>query len=154
MTDHDVNMGRGSPQTVGKFLCHLTEDPNRVAFMRTYKQIPITGTEDADNDTLARQAVPPGVCGELEAFKQLQSGCCSAVPRFLATQKVHKETMILFLGATLDTLCGKRCPGSRLQRNSSGAWMTPHAKTSVLSSVLPMSKSMQINPRQIDGIFM
>lgn len=83
LTDHDVKMGRGYPKTVGKFLCHLAEDPKQIAFMRIYKQIPITGTEGANNDTLARQAVPPGVCGELESFKLFQSGGCSAVPRFL-----------------------------------------------------------------------
>lgn len=50
MTDHDVKMGRGSPKTVGKFLCHLIEDPKQIVFMRVYQQIPITGTEDADHD--------------------------------------------------------------------------------------------------------
>ncbi|KAJ5513455.1 hypothetical protein N7463_003007 [Penicillium fimorum] len=74
MTDHDVKVGRGSAKTVGKFLCHFVGDPNQIAFMRIYQQIPITGTEDADHDTLARQAVAPGVCGELESFKMLQNG--------------------------------------------------------------------------------
>lgn len=83
MADHDVKMGRGSAKTVGKFLCHFAGDPNQIAFMRIYQQIPITGTEDADHDTLVRQAVAPGVCGELESFKMLQSGGCGAVPRFL-----------------------------------------------------------------------
>jgi hypothetical protein len=47
LTEHDVKMGRGSAKTVGKFLCHLTEDPNQIAFMRIYQQIPIAGTENA-----------------------------------------------------------------------------------------------------------
>ncbi|KAL3474926.1 hypothetical protein BJX99DRAFT_259846 [Aspergillus californicus] len=90
MTDYDVKMGRGAAKTVGKFLCHLAGDPNQIAFMRIYQQNPITGTEDADHDTLARQAVAPG--------------------------KVHKETTTSFLAATLDTLCGKKSQGSLYQR--------------------------------------
>lgn len=71
-TDHDVKMGRGSAKTVGKFLCHLAEDLNQIAVMQIYRQIHIAGTEDADHDKLARQAVPPGEGGELESFKLLQ----------------------------------------------------------------------------------
>lgn len=29
LTAHDVKMCRGSPKTVGKFLCHLAEDPKQ-----------------------------------------------------------------------------------------------------------------------------
>lgn len=92
MTDHDVKMGRGSAKTVGKFLCPLVGDPNQTAFMRIYQQIPITGTEDANHDTLAKQVVPPGVCGELESFKLFRRGRCNAVPRFLGhTESTQEE---------------------------------------------------------------
>jgi len=120
-TYEDVKRGYGSPKTVGKSLCHLAEDPEQIGFMRIYKQIPITGTEDADNDTLARQTVPRGVCGELECFNLLQSGGCSAVPRFLGQQEVLKESTTSFLAATLDTGYGERSLESLRQRSSSGA---------------------------------
>lgn len=81
MTENDVKMGRGTPMTVGKFLCHLAGHPDRKAFMRIYHQIPIDGTEDADINTLSQQAVPPEICGELESFKLLRG--CPAVPQFL-----------------------------------------------------------------------
>lgn len=83
LTQEDVDMGVGSPMTVGKFLCYLEEDPTQIAFMRMYYQIPITGTEDADLATLAQQIQPPEVCGELEAFRLLMSQGCRSVPRFL-----------------------------------------------------------------------
>jgi hypothetical protein len=45
-------MGVSSPMTVGRFMCHLEEDPTQIAFMRIYYQIPITRTEDTDLATL------------------------------------------------------------------------------------------------------
>ncbi|KKK13935.1 hypothetical protein AOCH_005850 [Aspergillus ochraceoroseus] len=59
LAQDDVDMGVGTPMTVGKFLCHLEEDPGQIAFMRIYYQIPTTGTEDADLATLAQQIQPP-----------------------------------------------------------------------------------------------
>jgi hypothetical protein len=47
LTQDDVDDGCGSSLTVGKFLCHLEEDPTQIGFMRVYYQIPITGTEHA-----------------------------------------------------------------------------------------------------------
>ncbi|CAG8903157.1 unnamed protein product [Penicillium egyptiacum] len=114
LTDHDVKMGRGSAKTVGKFLCYLAEDPEQIAFMRIYQQIPITGTEDASNDTLARQAVPPGVCGELECFKLLQSGRCSAVPRFLGHAESTQGDDGLLPGGYIRYLVWEKVPGEPL----------------------------------------
>ncbi|RHZ60836.1 hypothetical protein CDV55_103531 [Aspergillus turcosus] len=114
LTDDDVKMGTGSPLTVGKFLCHLAEDPTQIAFMRVYQQIPITGTEDADHDTLARQAVPPEVCGELECFKLLQSGGCSAVPRFLGHAERIQGEHELVPGGYVRYLVWEKVPGEPL----------------------------------------
>ncbi|GFF39692.1 hypothetical protein IFM46972_05970 [Aspergillus udagawae] len=116
MTKHDVKMGRGSAKTVGKFLCHLAEDPNQIAFMRIYQQIPITGTEDADHDTLARQAVPPGVCVELESFKLLQSGRCSAVPRFFGHAESTQGDNGLVPGGYIRYLVWENVPGEPLTK--------------------------------------
>ena len=114
MDDHDIQMGYGSAKTVGKFLCHLAEDPIQIAFMRIYHQIPITGTEDADHDTLARQAVPPGLCGELESFKLLQSGHCSAVPRFLGHAESTQGDDGLVPGGYIRYVVWEKVPGESL----------------------------------------
>ncbi|OQD68291.1 hypothetical protein PENPOL_c003G08242 [Penicillium polonicum] len=94
LTQEDVDMGVGSPMTVGKFLCHLEEDPTQTAFMRIYHQIPITGTEDADLATLAQQIQPPEVCGELESFKLLMSqGFPGGYVKYLIWEKVPGESL-------------------------------------------------------------
>ncbi|KAG2006430.1 hypothetical protein GB937_008718 [Aspergillus fischeri] len=104
LTEHDVRMGRGSSMTVGKFLCHLGRGPEA-------DSIPITGTEDADHDTLARQAVPHGVCGELECFKLLQSGGCSAAPRFLGHAERIQGEHELLPGGYVRYLVWEKVPG-------------------------------------------
>jgi hypothetical protein len=114
LTEHDVKMVRGSPITVAKCLCHLAEDPKQIAFMRIYYQIPISGTEDADNDTLARQAVPPGVSGELECFKRLQGGGCSAVPRFLGHAERIQGEHELLPGGYVRYIVWEKVPGEPL----------------------------------------
>ncbi|OOQ83574.1 hypothetical protein PEBR_35559 [Penicillium brasilianum] len=114
MTDHDVKMGRGSARTVGKFLCHLTGDPNRIAFMRIYQQIPLPGTEDADRDILARQAVPPEVCGELECFKLLERGRCNTVPRFLGHAESTQGDNDLLPGGYIRYVVWEKVPGEPL----------------------------------------
>jgi hypothetical protein len=116
LTEHDVKMGRGSAMTVGKILCHLAEDPTQMAFMRIYKQIPITGTEDLDHNTLARQAVPASVCGELESFKKLQDGRCSVVPRFLGHAERTQEDDGLVPGGYIRYLVWEKVPGEPLTK--------------------------------------
>lgn len=116
MTDHDVKMGRGSAKTVGKFLCHFAGDPNQIAFMRIYQEIPITGTEDADHNTLARQAVAPGVCGELESLKMLQSGGCGAVPRFLGQAESTQGDNDLLPSGYIRYLVWEKVPGEPLTK--------------------------------------
>ncbi|OQE96409.1 hypothetical protein PENNAL_c0001G01094 [Penicillium nalgiovense] len=87
-------MGRGASITVGKFLCHLEGRPDLKAFMRIYHQIPIAGTEDADPDILAQQAVPPEMYGELESFKPLKD--CPAVPLFLGhAERTQRDQELL-----------------------------------------------------------
>jgi hypothetical protein len=114
MTDHDVKMGRGSARTVGKFLCHLIGDPNQMAFMRIYQQIPLSGTEDANRDTLARQAVPPEVCGELECFKLFQYGRCDVVPRFLGHAESTQGDHDLLPGGYIRYVVWEKVPGEPL----------------------------------------
>ncbi|KAJ5188270.1 hypothetical protein N7472_007284 [Penicillium cf. griseofulvum] len=110
----DVEMGVGSPITVGKFLCHLEEDPTQIAFMRIYYQIPITGTEDANLATLAQQIQPYEVCGELEAFRLLMSQGCSSVPRFLGYYEKKQEEHDLVPGGYIKYLVWEKVPGEPL----------------------------------------
>jgi hypothetical protein len=107
-------MGVGTPMTVGKFMCHLEEDPAQIAFMRIYYQIPITGTEDADLATLAQQIRPPKVCGEREAFRLLMSQGCSAVPRFLGYDESTQEEHDLVPGGYIKYLVWENVPGESL----------------------------------------
>ncbi|KAJ5433999.1 hypothetical protein N7491_004594 [Penicillium cf. griseofulvum] len=114
LTQEDVEMGVGSPITVGKFLCHLEEDPTQIAFMRIYYQIPITGTEDANLATLAQQIQPYEVCGELEAFRLLMSQGCSSVPRFLGYYEKKQEEHDLVPGGYIKYLVWEKVPGEPL----------------------------------------
>ncbi|KAJ5861475.1 uncharacterized protein N7529_008785 [Penicillium soppii] len=114
LVQEDVDKGVGSPMTVGRFLCHLEEDPTQVAFMRMYYQIPITGTEDADLTTLSQQIQPHEVCGELEAFKQLMSRGCSSVPRFLGYCEKMQGEYGLVPGGYVKYLVWEKVPGEPL----------------------------------------
>ncbi|KAJ5543440.1 hypothetical protein N7461_009443 [Penicillium sp. DV-2018c] len=116
LSQDEVDMGVGSPMTVGKFLCHLEEDPTQIAFMRIYYQNPITGTEDADLATLARQIQPPEVCGELEAYKALMSQACSSVPRFLGYSERKQEEHGLVPGGYVKYLVWEKVPGDSLTK--------------------------------------
>ncbi|KAJ5287365.1 hypothetical protein N7478_003051 [Penicillium angulare] len=114
LTQEDVDMGVGSPMTVGKFLCHLEEDPTQIAFMRIYYQIPITGTEDANLATLAQQIQPHEVCGELEAFRLLMSQGCSSVPHFLGYCEKTQGEYDLVPGGYVKYLVWEKVPGEPL----------------------------------------
>ncbi|KAJ5936450.1 hypothetical protein N7454_005085 [Penicillium verhagenii] len=114
LTQDDVDIGGGSPMTVGKFLCCLEEDPTRTAFMRIYYQIPITGTEDADLATLAQQIQPPEVCGELEAFRLLTSQGCRSVPRFYGYCERQQGEHDLVPGGFAKYIVWEKMPGEPL----------------------------------------
>jgi hypothetical protein len=114
MTEDDVKMGTGPSQAVGKFLCHLEGHPDREAFMRIYYQIPTAGTEDARLDTLAQQAVPPPVRGELESFKLLKG--CPGVPRFLGHAEKAQGDRDLVPGGYIQYVVWEKVPGKPLTK--------------------------------------
>ncbi|OQE40048.1 hypothetical protein PENCOP_c006G06294 [Penicillium coprophilum] len=99
LIQEDLDIGSGSPMTVGRFLCHLEEDPAQIAFMRIYYQIPITGTEDADLATLTQQIQPH------EAVALLHVS--------LVTARKRKGTMISSLVA-VKYLVWEKVPGEPL----------------------------------------
>jgi hypothetical protein len=112
-TKYDVQMGRGRHLTVGMYMCPLEDDPTQEAFMRIYCQIPITGTEDADRNTLVRQGVPASqvVCGELESFKLLMKGGCSAVPWFHGYAEAIQNERGLLPGGYISYIAWQKVPG-------------------------------------------
>lgn len=113
VTAHDIEKGL-SARTTGKFLCQLASDPDQIAFMRVYKQIPMTGTEDSDQATRAKQAIPAPVCDELEALKLLQNGGCHAAPRFLGYAKRTQGGEDLVPGGYIRYLLWEKVPGEPL----------------------------------------
>ncbi|KAK9577431.1 hypothetical protein V6Z90_009106 [Aspergillus fumigatus] len=88
---------------------------------------------------LARQAVLLGVCGELECFELLQSGGCSAAPRFLGhAERIQGEHERLPDGY-IRYLVREEVPGEPMTAGFFSAWMTPDVMTIVPSSVLHIS---------------
>lgn len=114
LAQDQVNMGAGPPMTVGKFLCHLKEDPVQIAFMRIYYQIPVTGTEYANLATRAQQGHPGRVCGEHEAFKVLMRQGCSVVPRFLGYDERMQGQTDLVPGGFIKYVVWEKVPGKSL----------------------------------------
>lgn len=101
--------------TVGIFLCHPEEDPDQMAFMRIYYQIPITGTEYANPATRAQQSGgPPEICGEREAFKMLMSQDCTAVPHFLGYDEKMQKGDDLVPGGYIKYAIWGKVPGESL----------------------------------------
>lgn len=111
LTAAQVKMGCGSSRTVGKFLCYPLDDPEQIAFMRIYQQIPIAGTEDADLTTLAQQAVQPPVCGELESLRRLKSRGCGAAPRLLGHAEITQGQKDLLPGGYVQYVVWEQVPG-------------------------------------------
>ncbi|KAJ5433322.1 uncharacterized protein N7458_012478 [Penicillium daleae] len=114
LAQDQVNMGAGPPMTVGKFLCHLEEDPAQIAFMRIYYQIPVTGTEYANLATRAQQGRPGRVCGEHEAFKVLMRQGCSLVPRFLGYDERMQGQNDLVPSGFIKYVVWEKVPGESL----------------------------------------
>jgi hypothetical protein len=139
-------MGVGSPMTVGKFLCHLEEDPTQIAFMRIYYQIPISGTEDADLATLAQQIQPPEVCGELEAFRLLMSQGCSSVPRFLGYCEKTQGEHDLVPGGYIKYLVWEKVPGEPLTEEYFWS-LDPLVREDVRAKFRVAFESVYANPR-------
>jgi hypothetical protein len=146
LAQDDVDMGVGSPMTVGKFLCHLEEDPTQIAFMRIYYQIPITGTEDADLATLAQQIQPPEVCGELEAFRQLMSQGCSSVPRFLGYCEKTQGEHDLVPGGYVKYLVWEKVPGDSLTEEFFWS-LDPLVREDIRAKFRVAYESVYANPR-------
>lgn len=87
MRQKDIDDNLGPPFTAAKCLCHLADDPAKVAFMRIYAQIPIVGTEFQRREVKAKQAAPPRTHAELTALKALKKIRCGIVPDLFGYQE-------------------------------------------------------------------
>ncbi|KAJ5531264.1 hypothetical protein N7527_004657 [Penicillium freii] len=66
-------------------------DSNKKAFMRTYFQIPIAGTESQHPEVRQQQAAPPRKNRELNALKDLRLRQCPVVPTLLAYKEKKQD---------------------------------------------------------------
>ncbi|KAF3392716.1 hypothetical protein F1880_008782 [Penicillium rolfsii] len=114
----EVNMGAGPPRTVGLFVCHLEEEPARIAFMRVYHQIPVIRTEFASSAIRAQQAHPGKVCGEYESLKVLMKQGCDVVPRLLGYNEKKQEQNDLLPGGFIKYVVWEKVPGQSLTKKS------------------------------------
>ncbi|KAJ5969317.1 hypothetical protein N7501_005565 [Penicillium viridicatum] len=80
MSKWELDGGGGPPFAVFKYLCHSATDSDKKAFMTTYFQIPIAGTEYQPLEVRQRQAAPPRKHRELDALKHLKPRQCPVVP--------------------------------------------------------------------------
>lgn len=154
LTQEDVDMGVGSPMTVGKFLCHPEEDPTQIAFMRIYYQVPVSGTEDANLATLAQQVQPHEVCGELETFRLLMGQGYNSAPRFLGyCQKVQGE-QDLVPGGDAKYIIWEKVPGEPLTEEHFWS-LDPRVRQDIRVKVRVAFESVYTDPRwQIDKLLM
>ncbi|KAJ5967187.1 hypothetical protein N7501_003435 [Penicillium viridicatum] len=92
------------PFAVFKYLCHSTTDSNKKAFMRTYFQIPMAGTESQPPEVRQQQAAPPRKNRELDALKDLRLRQCPVVPSLLAykEEKQDNDSLDKVPGKSLD----------------------------------------------------
>ncbi|KAJ6151458.1 hypothetical protein N7470_007055 [Penicillium chermesinum] len=112
INQQDVNGGLKPGTAAAKFLCHLKGHPQKLAFMRIYRQIPIDGTEFAPSKIRASQAVPQRQTSELEAFKRLQK--CPVVPRLLGYQEGTQGENEIVPGGSEVLIVWEKVPGEPL----------------------------------------
>lgn len=111
--DHDFKPGFAA----AKFLCHLKDDPKKLAFMRIYRQIPILGTEFAPSSIRASQAMPQRSNRELMAFKTLKHLACPVVPQLLGYQEGTQGDHEIVPGGYEITIVWEKVPGEPLSQD-------------------------------------
>lgn len=116
MTQQDVDKGHGSPFTAAKFLCHRKEDATKIAFMRIYHQIPITGTECSKSGVRAKQAASPKPYPELETLKVLKKQGCDVVPDLLGYHQGKQEDDDIVPRGHVTYVIWDKVPGESLTR--------------------------------------
>lgn len=117
MNQYDIDQGRKPGFAAAKFLCHLQDDPAKeLAFMRIYRQIPITSTEWSNSSVRAAQAVPPIEIMELVAFKSLMKQACPVVPQLLGYQEGSQGDDGIVPGGFAISIIWEKVPGEPLSQ--------------------------------------
>lgn len=106
----------GPPFAVFKYLCHSPTDSNKKAFMRTYFQIPIAGTESQRPEVRQQQAAPPRKNRELDALKDLRLRQCPVVPTLLAYKEEKQENHSLVPDGYITYIVWDKVPGKSLDQ--------------------------------------
>lgn len=114
LDQEDVDEGLGTPFTAGKFLCHLEEDPAKLAFMRIYQQIPVMGTELSKLRVRSQQAASPDPYPELDALRVLKKLNCDAVPALLGYHQGKQEVDDFVPGGHITYVVWDKVPGESL----------------------------------------
>ncbi|KAJ5906397.1 uncharacterized protein N7473_003313 [Penicillium subrubescens] len=117
MTQQDINDGHKPGFAAAKFLCHPKDDPNKLAFMRIYRQIPISGFESAPSSIRASQAVPQKPNRELAAFKELKHLACPVVPQLLGYQEGTQGDNEIVPGGYEISIVWEKVPGEPLSQD-------------------------------------
>ncbi|KAJ5196796.1 hypothetical protein N7449_007275 [Penicillium cf. viridicatum] len=107
----------GPPFAVFKYLCHSPTDSNKKAFMRTYFQIPIAGTESQRPEVRQQQAAPPRKNRELDALKDLRLRQCPVVPTLLAYKEEKQDNDSLVPDGYITYILWDKVPGKSLDQD-------------------------------------
>ncbi|KAJ5580253.1 uncharacterized protein N7459_006238 [Penicillium hispanicum] len=114
MIQEEVTDGMGIPYAAGKFLCHPVGNSSKLAFMRIYIQIPVTGTEFLQAKIREKQAVPVREHKELTVLKTLRLQNCKVTPRLLGYQQGTQDTDGFIPGGYITHLIWDKVPGEPL----------------------------------------
>lgn len=114
LTQKDIDDGLGPSFNAAKFLCHRTDDPTKIAFMRIYLQVPIAGTEFQNSRIRARQAAPPRRHAELVTLKAFKKKRCNVVPKLLCYKEGVQDQDGIVPGGYVTYLVWDKVPGEPL----------------------------------------
>ncbi|KAI2793865.1 hypothetical protein POX_a00452 [Penicillium oxalicum] len=117
VTQQAIDLGYKPGFAAAKFFCYSKDNPSQeTAFMRVYRQIPLSGTEWTPSCTRAAQALPQAKIRELIAYKTLQSQACPVVPQLLGYQEELQGDDGLVPGGSSITIVWQKVPGFSLSR--------------------------------------
>lgn len=90
-----------------KYRCRETNDRNKIAHIRIYKQIPHFGTETDSQAIRARQATPP----ELTAYREMADKDSNVTPRLLGWRREQQDRSGLIHSGFLVSLAWEEVAG-------------------------------------------
>ncbi|KAJ6151474.1 hypothetical protein N7470_007071 [Penicillium chermesinum] len=116
-TQWDIDHGYKPGCAGAKLICHLKGHPQKLAFMRIYRQIPIDGTAFAPSSIRASQAVPRISNCELRAFITLTQQKCSGIPKLLGYHEGTQGPNEIVPGGYEVLIVWEKVPGNPLSKD-------------------------------------